>query len=170
MPNSHVCSVVLSNIENQNTDSENQMEDLLLHHLDCAIQHGFHQFRSPLATEMDIFFCELLLQRKKREPFLTLECIPLHEEVASDWSESLRDRFFSLLEFCDTDRFFTLHPYPGCMADYAKELVANAGELMILGDSGLGLPFLVSRLAQEEHLPVVSIDLMEMDHRSHTLA
>ncbi len=144
------------------------MKKTLMHQVDDTVKQGFEHFISPLATELDLLFCEILLAKKANSPFLTLECIPLHEEVASDWSEALRDRFFYLLEVCDRDHFFTLHPYPGCVADYAKELVSKADQVLIHGDNGLGLPFLAARCAKEAGIPVQFLNLAEAESPGHT--
>ena len=68
----------------------------------------------------DVDAAEEILRQKEHSENLFLECVLPYETVMNDWSEELRDRFFSVMERCDNETMLQ----PRCSADSAQKLEA----------------------------------------------
>ena len=61
-------------------------------------EEGVTHFISGMAQGVDMYAAEIVLELKKQDPQITLECAIPYERQAAYWSESLRDRYFSIAE------------------------------------------------------------------------
>ena len=52
---------------------------------------------------VDMYAAEIVLELKKQDPQITLECAIPYERQAVRWPEALRNRYFSIAERCDQE-------------------------------------------------------------------
>ena len=55
-------------------------------------------FTGHRPKSVDMYAAEIVLALKEKYPQITLECAIPYERQAAYWSESLRDRYFSIAE------------------------------------------------------------------------
>ena len=67
-------------------------------------EEGVTHFISGMAQGVDMYAAEIVLELKKQDPQITLECAIPYERQAVRWPEALRNRYFSIAE-----RLFLLH-------------------------------------------------------------
>lgn len=92
--------------------------ELILHRYPTA--HLVVGVNSP----QEVALAERVLALKESAPELYVECVMANETVAADWDESLRDRFFFVMERCDKETMLQTHPSSDCMKrmeDYIKD-------------------------------------------------
>ena len=55
-------------------------------------------YHSGMAQGVDMYAAEIVLELKKQDPQITLECAIPYERQAVRWPEALRNRYFSIAE------------------------------------------------------------------------
>ena len=65
-------------------------------------QKNVTHFISGMALGIDTYAAEMVLDLKTDFPFITLECALPCETQAAKWSERYRNRYFKIVEQCDT--------------------------------------------------------------------
>ena len=55
---------------------------------------GVIHFISGMAQGVDMYAAEIVLELKKQDPQITLECAIPYERQAVQWPEALRNRYF----------------------------------------------------------------------------
>ncbi len=121
--------------------NDTQFRQQLEAHLASLVMHqNATRFLVVMNGGASLLAAEEVLAMKTLHP-VTLECIIPFEEIHVGWSETERNRFFSILERCDMEQMmncgFSLNCYRRC----ARYLVDQCATLLILwngkpGDAG----------------------------------
>ena len=105
--------------------------------VEAAILEGMEHFICGMAEGCDLYFCETVLELKRRYPQITLEAAIPCPTQADGWSEAQRQRYHALLERCDYETMVSEKYSPGYMMRRNRYMVDHASLLIAAHD---GLP------------------------------
>ncbi len=71
-----------------------------------------------------VYIADYLLSLKENIPDIKVDALIPYEEIAADWDEPLRDKYFQTVEN-ENDAFFTLRYYDGCFEDMISSICQN---------------------------------------------
>lgn len=74
-------------------------------------------FISLMRQGGDTYAAMSVLELKESYPLITLTCLIPYEEQAAEWSECERDRYFKIIESCDTEEMFSTRYTDTVIAD-----------------------------------------------------
>ena len=83
-------------------------------------------YHSGMAQGVDMYAAEIVLELKKQDPQITLECAIPYERQAVRWPEALRNRYFSIAERCDRETMLQRQYTPDCLRKRNRYMVAHA--------------------------------------------
>lgn len=91
---------------------------------------GVTEYFTGGADGTDCWAAEIILSLREKNPALQLHCILPHEGQADRWSDSARERYFSILKRANSVNYVSRQYYDGCMIDRNHRLVESAGLLL----------------------------------------
>jgi len=102
--------------------------------VESAVLEGMEHFICGMAEGCDLYFCEIVLELKARYPHITMEAALPCPTQADRWSESSRQRYFTLLERCDFETMVSETYQPGCMQRRNRYMVDHSSLLLAAHD------------------------------------
>lgn len=99
---------LICSYDNQITDTAIDATALKKLLIDFIKQKGITEVLSGLEPELGLLSAEIILELKHLFP-IRLECVIPFEEYTTHWSEPLRNRFFRVMELCDTETLLQAH-------------------------------------------------------------
>ncbi len=120
---------------NENDPRCVQLKDSLYRTIEYMVTHrAITMFLSGMACGVDMFAAEAVLKLKKKYPQILLECVFPHEQQAENWSEALRDRYYSIAEQADFETMIC-HKYQlDCFEKRNQYMVSKAQMLLAVWD------------------------------------
>lgn len=117
-------------------DGEKRIKEILREDILRMIREDFvTNFISGVQPGIDMLAAETVVELRERYAFLTLECVLASEELANDWPEALRERYFSVIGSCDNEIMLQTKYTPDClrkmrayMIKYSDYIITNACE------------------------------------------
>lgn len=91
---------------------------------------GVTEYFTGGADGTDCWAAEIVLAMREKNSALKLHCILPHEGQADRWSDSARERYFSILKRADSVDYVSRQYYDGCMIEQNHRLVESAGLLL----------------------------------------
>jgi uncharacterized phage-like protein YoqJ len=79
----------------------NDLKAIIRHVLEKVINDGHTYFICGFDRGSDVYFAEILLELKLKNPLIMLESAIPYENQASKWTENDRERYYNLLAKCD---------------------------------------------------------------------
>lgn len=79
-----------------------------------------------------VYIADCLFALRKRFPDIKVDALIPYEEVAADWDEPLRDRYFDTVEKCENEAFFSLRGYNNCFRDIIGSIVDGAHRIVTI--------------------------------------
>lgn len=107
-----------------------RLKELLKTEIVKMIGQGVTAFVSGMALGIDLFAAELVLELQKQYPEITLECAIPCENQAARWNEAARDRYFGIIERCDSETLLQTRYTPDCMQK-RNEYMVNKSDYII---------------------------------------
>ncbi|MEQ2455710.1 SLOG family protein [Flavonifractor hominis] len=126
-----------------------------------AYDEGVRHFLCGMARGADFYFCEAVLELRRKCAGVTLEAVIPCEEQAAHWRERDRERYFSLVERCDRETMIQRHYDRGCMLRRNRYLVDHAGMLIAVYDGMLGGTMYTISYAMKQGRKIVTLDVEE---------
>jgi uncharacterized phage-like protein YoqJ len=117
-------------------DNTNCMElkFTMLSEVTKLIDNGVTEFLSGMALGVDIWGAEIVLSLRDQGKPIRLICVLPCETQADKWSESDRERYFTILGKCDDEHYITFHYTETCMKERNKYLVDHVNILLAIYD------------------------------------
>lgn len=100
--------------------------------LEAAILRGCNRFLSGMECGAGLTAAECVLTCRKQHPTLSLECVIPYEEYAAVWDEPSRDRYFDVLNRCDTETMLQRQYTPDCMELQQEYLIRHSEETILI--------------------------------------
>ena len=127
---------------NENDARCDRLKELLRFSIEKLItDKGVTTFISGMAIGVDTYAAEIVLEMKKKYPNIKLEAVIPCETQAVKWSEKDRDRYFGIIEKCDTETLLQTKYTADCMQKRNKYMVDKSDYLIAVWDgkpSGTG--------------------------------
>ena len=132
-------------------------------------ENGVTHFITGMALGIDMFAAEEVIELKKTYPDITLEAAIPCETQCSRWSEGLRERYFAILEHCDSKMVLFPHYTRFCMQKRDEYMVNNSQSVIALYIEGTpgGTKYTVE-YAKKKGKDVVFIDVGKNDEDGQT--
>ena len=106
------------------------LKEVLTAQITALADSGVTGWLSGMAQGVDLWCAQIVLDLRKKNPALKLCCLLPHEGQADKWSDSARERYFSILQQADSVDYVSRQYYDGCMIDRNHRLVESAGLLL----------------------------------------
>lgn len=121
--------------------------------------NGVNHFVTGMALGVDTWCAEIVLEIKKKYPFITLECVLPCEIQAKYWSEKQRDRYFGIIEKCDKETLLQSIYTEGCMLE-RNEFMVESSDYVLAVWNGVkkGGTYYTIKLAKKKDKRVIIID------------
>lgn len=121
---------------NENSINYLKMKNILKKSIVQLIKtYDVNHFISGMALGVDQYAAETILELKKQYRQITLECAIPCETQAIKWTESQRNRYFSIIEHCDKETLIQKHYTFDCM-EKRNEYMVNSSSFVIAVCSG----------------------------------
>ncbi len=123
----------------ENNHTYDELKKLIIGEIDLLIDEGFEIFQCGMAEGSDLLFAEMVLEFKKRYPFIRLNAFIPCQGQSKGWSENSRIKYDKILSSCDEARMISDTPYfEGCMQKRNLALVDTCDMLLGIfhGQSG----------------------------------
>ncbi len=106
------------------------LKSVLVEQIRLLAEAGVTDFFSGMAEVTDLFCSEIVLNQRIKNPALKLHCILPCEGQADKWSDSARERYYSILKQANSVDYVSRKYYDGCMLDRNRRLVESASLLL----------------------------------------
>jgi uncharacterized phage-like protein YoqJ len=123
---------------NENDDRCVQLKEKLYDVISAVYVSGIRHYICGMALGSDTIFCETALQFKEDHPDVTLEAALPCEDQAARWTEQQRNRYFQLIQQCDTETYVSRRYSPDCMMRRNMYMVDHASVLIAVYDGRFG--------------------------------
>ena len=124
-----------------------------------AYDKGMRHFLCGMARGADFYFCDAVLALRERRSGVTLEAVIPCEEQAARWTERERERYFTLVERCDSETMLQHHYDKGCMLRRNRYLVDHSAMLIAVYDGMLGGTMYTLSYAMKRGLETVILEV-----------
>lgn len=95
-----------------------------------AYERGFRHFICGMAKGADAYFCEAVIDLRRRHADVTLEAAVPFPGQSDHWNRTDRDRYGRLLNQCDMETLIQQSYSPTCMHRRNRYMVDHAGLLI----------------------------------------
>ena len=110
------------------------VKDKLAASLERIYLSGIRHYICGMARGSDTYFCEAVLELRRKYPDVTLEAAIPCEEQAARWTEEDRCRYFRLVAQCDYETYVS-HKYTrDCMIRRNRYMVDHSSILLAVYD------------------------------------
>lgn len=125
--------------------------------IEIAVNDGFFDFYTGMALGIDTFAAEEVLKKRENDCRINLHAAIPFEMQANSWNEKDRERYYKILEKCESITYVSRHYYRGCMQQRNKFMVDNSERVIAVwnGENKGGTAFTVkyaSKQKKEIHL------------------
>lgn len=112
-----------------------RLKNILLSEIKQLIeQENVIHFISGMALGTDQICAELVCELKQFYPYITLECAIPYEDQASRWSDEERERYFRIIEKCDTEKLLQTKYSDDCMKRRNQYMVEKSEFVLAVWD------------------------------------
>lgn len=126
---------------------------------DLIRENGVTHFISGMALGVDTYFAEIVLElRDEKYPDITLETAIPCETQAERWSESQRDRYYSVISRCDTETLLQTGYTEDCVQRCDRYIVDNCNYFITVCDGRHDNAGSAVRYAEENGKTIVRIN------------
>lgn len=126
-----------------------------------AYARGFRHFICGMALGCDTYFCETILEMKRRYGDIVLEAAIPCEEQPARWAERERNRYFRLVSRCDIETMVQTNYSPNCMMRRNRYMVDCSKLLIAVYDGLFGGTMHTLEYAMRQKLSIVLLSPVE---------
>ena len=128
--------------------------------VEAAYQEGYRHFLCGMAMGCDLYFCECVLDLRRRMPDVTVEAVIPCPTQADEWPADMVRRYRELVAVCDYETMVSARYTPGCMQRRNRYLVDHASLLIAVYDGSAGgtrntIQYALSRGVDVVDIPVL---------------
>ena len=110
----------------------------ILDAVEAAYEEGYRHFLCGMAMGCDFYFCECVLELRRRHGDVTLEAAVPCLTQADRWPAAQRERYRRLLCACNFETVVSETYSPGCMQRRDRYMVDHASLLIAAFDGSAG--------------------------------
>lgn len=149
---------------NENSINYSKMKNILERSIIELIKdYEVNHFISGMALGIDQYAAEIVLELKKQYPQITLECAIPCETQAIKWTESQRDRYFSIIKHCDKETLLQKQYTFDCMQKRNEYMVNNSSFIIAVCSRKPSGTYKTVTLAQSLGKYIILIDPFSLE-------
>lgn len=99
-------------------------------------------FISGLSLGSEQCAAQIILELKQQFPQVTLECAIPYETQAENWSETQRNKYFSIIKNCDKETLLQFHCSNNCIQSRNKYMLKNSNYVIYISNEDSTIQFL----------------------------
>jgi len=115
-----------------------KLKDRIRDAVEIAYEQGYRHFLCGMAQGCDLYFCECVLDLRRRYPDVTLEAAIPCPTQADSWPPDQRERYEQLVEACDYETMVSARYSSSCMLRRDRYMVDHASLLIAAFDGSSG--------------------------------
>lgn len=143
--------------QNENDERCLCLKEKLYDVIAAVYTSGIRHFICGMALGSDMYFCEAVALFREDHDDVTLEAALPCEDQAAKWSERQRNRYFKLIQQCDTETYVSRKYTPDCMMRRNKYMVDNSSVLIAVYDGRFGGTMQTVGYAEASGLEIIQI-------------
>jgi uncharacterized phage-like protein YoqJ len=143
--------------QNENDERCLRLKEKLYDVIAAVYTSGIRHFICGMALGSDMYFCEAVALFREDHGDITLEAALPCEDQAAKWSERQRNRYFKLIQQCDTETYVSRKYTPDCMMRRNKYMVDNSSVLIAVYDGRFGGTMQTVGYAEASGLEIIQI-------------
>jgi len=93
-------------------------------------KYNVTHYISGVSLGVEQYASETVLELKKQYPQITLECAIPHEMQAADWTESQRNKYFSIIKDCDKETLMQFQCSNDSIQNLNKYLIKSSNYII----------------------------------------
>ena len=125
--------------------------------LETAYEEGFRHFLCGMAMGCDLYFCECVLELRRRYGNITLEAAIPCPTQADGWPAAQQERYRRLVEQCDYETMVSAEYSPSCMQRRDRYMVDHSALLIAAFDGSAGGTRYTVEYAMRRRVDIVDI-------------
>lgn len=106
--------------------------------VETAYEEGYRHFLCGMAMGCDLYFCECVLELRRRHKDVTLEAAIPCPSQADSWPAPQRRRYSELVAQCDFETMVSAEYSPSCMQRRDRYMVDHSALLIAAFDGSSG--------------------------------
>lgn len=143
--------------QNENDERCLRLKEKLDDVISAVYISGIRHFICGMALGSDMYFCEAVALFKEDHDDITLEAALPCEDQAAKWSERQRNRYFRLIQLCDTETYVSRKYTPDCMMRRNMYMVDHSSILIAVYDGRFGGTMHTVGYAEASGLEIIQI-------------
>ena len=129
--------------------------------VETAYEEGYRHFLCGMAMGCDLYFCEAVLDLRRRHDDVTLEAAIPCATQANTWPAAQRERYRCLLNQCDYETMVSTEYSPSCMQRRDRYMVDHSSLLIAAFDGSAGGTRYTVEYALRRQISVVDLSIPE---------
>ena len=150
------------NLDEENEEYKN-FENCLIEEILNLINEGCRTFYSGMALGFDIIAAETILLLKEAYKNIELVCVLPFETQAESYSDSWKERYFSILEKCDRKIVLSDEYFKGCYQRRNEFMVDNCDFVLTWYDGKAGGTRNTLNYATKKQRHIVNVNKSEIE-------
>ncbi len=143
--------------QNENDERCFRLKEKLYDVISAVYLSGIRRYICGMALGSDLYFCEAVLLFMEDHDDVTLEAALPCEDQASKWSEKQRNRYFKLIQQCDTETYISRKYTSDCMMRRNMYMVDHSSVLIAVYDGRFGGTMHTVGYAEASGLEIIQI-------------
>ena len=135
------------------------LKQRILDVVETAYEEGYRHFLCGMAMGCDLYFCECVLDLRRRHEDVTLEAAIPCPTQADRWPAAQRERYRRLVEACDFETLVSEQYTASCMQRRDRYMVDHSSLLIAAFDGSAGGTRYTVEYAMRRRLDVVDLDI-----------
>lgn len=127
------------------------------HAVEVAYEQGYRHFICGMAQGCDFYFCESVLEMRKKYPDITVEAALPCPTQADRWPEIQQERYRVLVSACDFETMVSSQYTSSCMQRRDRYMVDHSSLLIAAFDGSAGGTRYTVEYAMRRGIPVVDL-------------
>ena len=125
--------------------------------IEAVTLSGIRHFICGMAQGCDMYFCEQVIELRKKYTHITIEAAIPCETQSMRWSEWMRNRYAFLIQQCDYETMLQTAYTPDCMIKRNKYMVNNSSVLIAVFDGTFGGTMQTVNYAMKKKREIIQI-------------
>ena len=134
-----------------------QLKRRIMDALEAAYEEGYRHFLCGMAQGCDLYFCECVMELRRRHEGVTIEAAIPCPTQADSWPAAQRQRYRALVEACDFETMVSSVYSSSCMQRRDRYMVDHASLLIAAFDGSAGGTRYTVEYAMRRGLDVVDL-------------
>ncbi len=115
-------------------ETSRKLKKILRRRIISYIRSGVLCFNIVCDCGIGLYSAEIIIKIMKTNNAVSLNCIIPHEDFAAKWTNSLRRRYFKVLENCTEAQLISIYKTNDCIEKAYESIIYSSGALLAVYD------------------------------------